>query len=488
MNFLSFKKRNNDKLFDDLKKKIELYETQNYLPIYNDYFNYVKTPESGLNLNNRKIVYSIKKKIKENVVRGVIVDTKTGNKKNKDVYIKISGIRDPYRYLMGKLKKEGEKIFDLPKMNDKNKSNNSTYVDGLFYYITSKLLELYGFVHGIEYYGSFIGIKNNYLLDITDDLDILEMYPFFKSNNGILYTSNRKLLDYKTLPDIKIGDVIEDEENIKWNDEDFEASLSSLSDSIDSEEEDIMITIKKFPVNIILLEKCNETLDYLIFNENITDEMWFSYLMQIIMILIVYQDKFNMTHNDLHTCNIMFINTKKKYLNYKYDGKYYRVKTFGKIFKVIDFGRSIYNFGYKRIISHCFEKNEDADGQYNFEKIGNKNKPIVEANKSFDLCRLGCSLFEELIDNKKGKMISKITSPFLRLVIEWCKDDNGVNIYYKNNGNERYPDFKLYKMIAKKVHNHTPHNQLMRDEFKKFEYNKKMKKVIDIDNIPKFYE
>ena len=30
------------------------------------------------------------------------------------------------------------------------------------------------------------------------------------------------------------------------------------------------------------------------------------------------------------------------------------------------------------------------------------------------------------------------------------------NILYKKNGDERYPDFKLYKMIARTVHNHTP--------------------------------
>jgi hypothetical protein len=58
---------------------------------------------------------------------------------------------------------------------------------------------------------------------------------------------------------------------------------------------------------------------------------------------------------------------------------------------------------------------------------------------------------------------------------------------YKNNGNERYPDFKLYKMIARCVHNHTPQNQLERPEFKAFLYNEKIKpeiKIINIDNMP----
>ena len=44
---------------------------------------------------------------------------------------------------------------------------------------------------------------------------------------------------------------------------------------------------------------------------------------------------------------------------------------------------------------------------------------------------------------------------------------------YKNNGEERYPDFKLYKMIVRTVRNHLPEKQLERPVFKKFESSKK---------------
>lgn len=47
-------------------------------------------------------------------------------------------------------------------------------------------------------------------------------------------------------------------------------------------------------------------------------------------------------------------------------------------------------------------------------------------------------------------------------------DDCGNNILYKNDGSERYPDFKLYKMIARCVHFHTPEAQLERPEFDAF--------------------
>ena len=63
------------------------------------------------------------------------------------------------------------------------------------------------------------------------------------------------------------------------------------------------------------------------------------------------------------------------------------------------------------------------------------------------------------------------------MIVDWCLDDKGINLLYKNNGDERYPDFKLYKMIARHVHNHTPEAQLERPEFKKF----------IIENLSDFY-
>ena len=84
--------------------------------------------------------------------------------------------------------------------------------------------------------------------------------------------------------------------------------------------------------------------------------------------------------------------------------------------------------------------------------------------------------------------------PIIKLIVEWCTDDNGINVLYKNNGTERYPDFKLYKMIARCVHNHTPNAQLERTEFSKFEITKnafdkgkvKSDDVMNIDELPSY--
>jgi hypothetical protein len=71
-------------------------------------------------------------------------------------------------------------------------------------------------------------------------------------------------------------------------------------------------------------------------------------------------------------------------------------------------------------------------------------------------------------------------------------DDKEKNILYKKNGDERYPDFKLYKMITRLVHNHTPQKQLENPIFQKFltsknKLNKTAKtKIIDIDSFEDF--
>jgi len=110
-------------------------------------------------------------------------------------------------------------------------------------------------------------------------------------------------------------------------------------------------------------------------------------------------------------------------------------------------------------------------------------KPRLEPNKSFDLCRLACSLYDYFVEDLDEK--DKIKNPIPKLVIEWTTDDKGRNILYKNNGEERYPDFKLYKMIVRTVHNHLPETQLEKQIFKQFiSSKKKIKKgkIINIDN------
>ena len=75
-----------------------------------------------------------------------------------------------------------------------------------------------------------------------------------------------------------------------------------------------------------------------------------------------------------------------------------------------------------------------------------------------------------------------------KLIIAWCKDDSNNCVLYKSNGDERYKHFKLYKMIARRVHKHTPANQLSRPEFSQFKVHPSKigsaDNLIDIDAMP----
>lgn len=276
--------------------------------------------------------------------------------------------------------------------------------------------------------------------------------------------------------------------------DDEESEYSTCSSSSDESEEDIMCSLFDFPVEAIFMEKCDNTLDYLMVNNMLNDAEWSACLFQVIVILGVYQKCFDFTHNDLHTNNIMYTQTDKQYLYYKVNGITYKVPTFGRIFKIIDFGRAIYKFKGKLICSNSFHERGDAGSQYNFGPYHNTNKQEVLPNKSFDLCRLACCLYDYFIEDMEQE--EKITgkNPIINMVTTWLKDDKGRNILYKMNGEERYPEFKLYKMIARTIHSAIPEDQLKSKVFDEYKMSRnnvdklknKDKKIMNIDKYPSY--
>ena len=625
---INYQKRKNTELFRSLEKPETLFlsRTQNNIPIYNRFFSLNESNYNNINLNNKWYLYNIKNRIElndnnsiKNLFQCRVKNIDNDDIKNKSLFIKLAPLLDPFKYLVGKYSNiSDDKLYTLPNLDTSNNynchtklldTNNSAYVDGFFVYLSSLLKNNHKFNHGLEYYGSLIAIKNNFIINVFDDLDYLSNSDFFNKNKNILFkideyehlikNEKNKLktikIDYNstaksslslksinneifenlfndTYEEIAINNsnnMVEynfDDNNDYDNDnhnnnngndhdkinnltttlkscsssscssrlsytnsefseasensedcQDFQDSDSSKStdysskscsmnksnfdddsnDSSDSfEEEEINVTINKFPVELICMENCENTLDDLILNNKLTNDEWFSTLMQTIMILITYQKVFSFTHNDLHSNNIMYNTTSKKFIIYRYNKKTYKIPTFGKIFKIIDFGRSIYKFQGKLFCSDSFQNGNDAASQYNTEPYFDEKKPRLEPNFSFDLSRLACSIFDYLIEDlEEIKDLNKISDPVKKIIVEWCLDDKGINLLYKNNGDERYPDFKLYKMIARHVHNHTPQAQLERPEFKQFiiqdlsdNYNDSDKNKnfikIDIDKIP----
>ena len=279
------------------------------------------------------------------------------------------------------------------------------------------------------------------------------------------------------------------EEEDDWETESESESKSESDESIFDEEEETMFSyLKEFPVQLIFQEKCKGTLDELIMQRKLKDDTFIEALLQVVLLLATYQKVFDFTHNDLHTNNIMYVETEEEFLYYKIDGVCYKVPTNGRIFKLIDFGRAIYRFGGKIFCSDSFAPSGDAATQYNCEPYFNENKPRIDPNPSFDLCRLGCSLYDYVCRDDEVK------TPLQKLVDSWCNDDHGKSVLYKPSGQERYPDFKLYKMIARTVNNLVPKEQLKHNIFNKYvseamnpnNLSKASLNIIDIDAFPKY--
>jgi hypothetical protein len=487
-----------------------------------------------------------------------VIDQKTREPVEKNIHIKYSPLLDPLKYMIGKYK-NNETIYTLPSLDKKSShpklldTNNASYVDNFFSFLSSKLLDTHGFLHGIVYYGSYLGIQKKFKINVIDDLDYLSNSDYFKDNINKMFSiadielneytnfgsrnNKQKIIiedkiditDFETLDiivdndqnDEIINEIVyekpvknnsysstssSDTESDTESDNNEETKSISSSDSENSSEnnsedadeqeyedewetesdetssnnieETRYVYINNFPVQLICLEKCNGTIDELFEKNKMDLKTSASALFQIIMILLTYQKTFHFTHNDLHTNNIMYVNTDIEYLYYKYKNTIYKVPTYGKIFKLIDFGRSIYRFQDNLFCSDSFANGGDAATQYNCEPYMNAKKPRIDPNYSFDLCRLGCSIYDFIIEDDRN------TDEFDELqktVYRWCTDDKGKNVLYMSNGEERYPNFKLYKMIARTVHNHTPENQLEYPFFKQFMV-KKSKDII-LDNI-----
>jgi hypothetical protein len=518
-------------------------QIQTYNPLYSTFFELNETNYNKVSLNHKYHV------------EGTEIP---GLYHTRGFHMKYAPLLDPLHYLSGKYDIEDASLRRLPSISNTTECfpklasiNNVSYIDSFFSFLTSQMLHTHKVVHGIDYYGSYLGIQKVFKTTITDDLEYLYSSPHFTENVGKYFTigggSNPHFDDFSRIgsrgnkhpirvvdedceieaedlgesdtliredeepvqeeivyeksdsrksgstasslnsQDLNYSSGEDDEEDPEQNEDDEEEEGSYETASDDSDIQEVYAYIRDFPTQMICLEKCDGTLDSLFVEEQVDKDTGAAYLMQIIMTLIIYQRAFHFTHNDLHTNNIMYINTDVPFLYYKFEGKWYKVPTYGKIFKLIDFGRSIYRFDGKLFCSDSFAPGGDAHTQYNCEPYLSEKKPRIDPNPSFDLCRLGCSIYDFVIDDENDKR-----DAFQETIWRWCQDDNGKNVLYKRNGEERYPNFKLYKMIARNVHKHIPEQQLKTPLFDQFRISaKKAAKVdvsdaMDIDNIPSY--
>jgi hypothetical protein len=124
-----------------------------------------------------------------------ISNTENNKTKNATLFFKIAPLLDPYKYLIGKYNINDANLFTLPKLYSSdadthpkfNNVNNAAYVDALFVYFMNELSEKHTFPHGLKYYGSFLGIKNRFKMNVFDDLEYLNNSEFFNKHKNVLF-------------------------------------------------------------------------------------------------------------------------------------------------------------------------------------------------------------------------------------------------------------------------------------------------------------
>ena len=456
----------------------------------------------------------------------------SGNLNIKSAYLKVTHLLDPVHWMHGQYslpkqsglpwhRKGWQTAFN--KLQD---PGNQAYIDAICSYVLGKIAEDGISPHFNTFYGGFCARAKTYRYNLTDEFNTYRYERWFWKGY------NKKLFKFKVInninPDDSVPDDVMEEILHQYNDDessaseslsvidikdedaaslhsetmsgvDFveseEESTSEAKSSTDSSEPDSDYTIyaemENYPVMLILTEKSEGTMDEL-FENSLSiehgpksakwEQQWTAWLFQIIAALSCLQTLIGFTHNDLHTNNIVWIKTSEEYLYYtSRSGTYFKVPTFGIIFRIIDFGRAIFTINKTMYISDDFKDDNDAGGQYIFKPLVARCKNEVRPNPSFDLCRLAVSMIDgvfpkkpekkvggAILSNEDGLVVYETKSHLYNLIWSWMIDDSGCNIYINPDGTERFPDFDLYKYIARHIHNAIPSQQFTKEAFQAF--------------------
>ena len=443
---------------------------------------------------------------------------------------------------------------------------NQAYVDSLGMFLTSRLVEDGKSPHFLPYYGSVTAIAEEYIYNITDDYPSYrneswfwkglkqKKVPFritnqydpdiaisdeiitaittppadcdlFNDEDDISIHSQEEKQLVRTSAEIvqtpETEDLPEEAESIKTaSDSESASDTSSVEGDEDDDDEStssevqIGLEFNDMPVLLSFQKEADGVMDDLFFDEEEVgakagtaawEARWTAWIFQVTVALAQIQTAYNMTHNDLHTNNVVWTETTEEFLFYKkvqhpkdaslervndphstlsaVDSKeFYKVPTFGKIFHIIDFGRAIFRVGHRQWISDDYIGDNDAAGQYNFGPIYNPRKPKVVPNMSFDLTRFAVSCLEEIfpdqppkkkrspikLSEEPGRTMWETTSPLFNMLWNWLLTDKGENVLWDADDEDRYPDFRLYEVIARSCHNAVPSEQFGKLPFASF--------------------
>jgi len=472
-------------------------------------------------------------------------DLSNSTAKTCNAFLKVTHLLDPIEWIHGKYTLPKETCLPwhhsgwLKTWQKLQDPGNQAYVEAVASYALGRLRESGVTPHFNTFYGAFCARADTYRYNLNDEFysykherwfwrgydkklfsfhvmnqsdpkidvpqdilerilnhDILDTESSDSSSSDSLSTgssNNTSVLESIVLQDmnetasLKSADSMAD---VSYADD----TDGSASESADSTEEEYVIyaDIPEYPVMLILSEINEGTMDSLFTKFDSVgaipgtadwESRWTAWMFQVLAALSCAQTILGLTHNDLHTNNIVWSETNLEYLYYKTKAdNIFCVPTFGKLFKIIDFGRAIFTINSQMFISDDFKDDNEAAGQYVFSPLVDKFKKEIPPNPSFDMCRLAVSLLdglfpkrpEELKDGgilskERGLTMKETGSALYNILWSWMIDDKGRTVFMNPDGTERFPDFDLYKHIAEHVHGAIPYRQFTKPIFDTFQ-------------------
>ena len=453
---------------------------------------------------------------------------------NQKAYCKVTHLLDPIRWMKGRYE-FAAKAANIARKKGWTRAQekledpmNQAYVEALSYFSLSRLRELDASPHFPFYYGSITGVADKYVFNISEEYDSFRNTRWFWRgvdakrfvvqadfetdsdrdfwtrrpsfiNEGDDSTNSEEDSDNEASGDesLKADSVpggagsIHTADNLSFQSQSEESEAESEAESEEADDPHFFAEFNDFPVILMYLEKSEGVMDTLLENHSLVgaepdepewEARWSAWLFQVIAGLCAMQHTLSMTHNDLHSNNIVWSATEKEFLYYaKRDGTTWKVPTYGKIFQIIDFGRAVFKLGDKVVYSDDFRVGNDAATQYNFGEFAVKKEAIVTPNPSFDLCRLAVSLFEAVFPHKmegkksgrvmsseEGMEMRETDSDLFNTMWTWMVTDSRENVLIDADGNEKYPSFDLYKVIAEECHMARPRDQVEKKPFSGF--------------------
>lgn len=494
----------------------------------------------SLNLNTNKIL----KKWEPSEVgssRGFLTFEEDKQHKRVHAYQKMIPLIDPYYWLRYKERPSQPFLWNYQK-HEIVTPENQGYVDCIASFLASKLKSYLNSPHFCDFYGAFRAVADVFHYNLEEDFEDFRFTKWFwkgldagefglriieKSSGKRLTLDEIKELckpddeflnddethtgtdmDSTSLSPIEAEAIpftefenmgtladLEEVQSIKTADDIVEihkngtkSTHSNDSESSFSEEYTLHAELYKMPVSIMYLEQFEGTMDDLLESSHSpikTEEQelkWSAWLFQICVACSQLQNTIQLTHNDLHTCNVLWKKTDQDYLFYSDSaGRKWKIPTFGYIFSIIDYGRAIFYLNNFVVVSSDYNDGHDAAGMYNFGPIEDSDLPKIYPNKSFDLCRLACSLLRGLFPQNptskpKGAILTKegtwevreTDNALFNLIWTWLKTKTGETILENQQGEEKYPGFDLYSTIAKEVKDAVPSEQFKKQIFHKF--------------------